>query len=117
MIFLTQIRKFRNFLVTPLLAMVLGGLFFVPSQVWASTYGSGDYGDCEYGNSCPSQSSSSSGGGETTTAEDSNDEILLNNFSEFFGDEGKQLTLEPGQVVNFDVITDGETQHKSITIV
>ncbi|HSX45359.1 MAG TPA: hypothetical protein VLF39_04635 [Candidatus Saccharimonadales bacterium] len=105
MTFLTQIRKIRNFLVTSLLAAVLGGLFFVPPHVWASTYGSGNYGNCTYSATNSSNSDCPS-----------SNNILLNDFSEYFSSTGKQLVVSVGQVIYFDVTTNGQTQHKSITI-
>jgi hypothetical protein len=107
MTFLTQIRKIRNFLVTSLFAVSLGGLFFIPARVLASTYGSGNYGSCAYGTSCPSSSN------PTPTSTD----IVLNDYSEFTTGSGKQLTISAGQVVYFDVTVDGQTVRKSITIV
>src|SRR3989344_3202131 len=112
MIFSTYFRKPRKFLV---LTSVFLSLFANPifsTGVLASTYGSGNYNTCGYGSSCPSKST----GNSTNSTAAPTDQILLNDFNDFFTDSGKQLALDAGQVVAFNVITNGVTEQKSIII-
>lgn len=116
MTFFTQIRKIKKFLVASAFVVALTTLLASPNFVLASTYGSDNYDTCGYGTSCPAKKKT----GSTTPAETTiptNGNILLNDFSEYFSDGGIQLTLNSGQVINFDITSNGEIQHKSITII
>ena len=109
-------RKFQTIVV----ALFLGTLAFfsfAPHKTFASTYGSDSYGNCQYGNGCANSNSGSgdNGGSADTTAPASN-VILLNDFSDYFTDAGKDLTLDQGEVIYFDLTEAAVIQHHSITI-
>jgi len=96
----------------------LGLAFSSIPAIYASTYGSGNYGACTYGNGCPAASSSSGSGASapTSTSSSTPGQILLNDYPEYVNGAGKELTLQAGQVVYFNVQTNGETVSHNITI-
>lgn len=113
MAFLHRLQKLKLLFLTSVVAAVM---LLTPVQAWASTYGSGGYNDCAYNVGCPSGGSSSTPSGTTTPEEDKPGDILLNDFNEYFSSTGKQLTLEPGQSVHLDMVTEGVKQNYTITV-
>lgn len=113
--FFFKLSKLRNILVG---VVVLIGLLSAPS-VLASTYGSGSYGSCQYGQGCPANNSggsSSAAGNAPAASQPAGQIILLNDFSEYFTEVGKQLELQANQVVYFDITVGQTTERHSATI-
>ncbi len=97
-----------------LLAAVFVVALAQPLGAWASTYGSGTYGECAYSDGCAATSNS-----KPTPAAESpsqSDIILLNHFADYFTAAGKDLELSAGQIVYFDVTVNGKVERHSITI-
>lgn len=87
-----------------LVFLLVLGLILVP-QITTAQYEDGSYGSCSYGQECTSTSSSPS---STTTSQESTTPtpgagIFLNDYSEYATPTGKQLTLEAGQTVYYEI--------------
>lgn len=90
---------------------------FLPTpRALASTYGSGAYDSCKYSQGCPAAGSGSSTGGIVTQNNQPPSQILLNDFSEYFLDSGKQLDLQANQIISFDITVGQTTERHSATI-
>lgn len=88
-------------LIVKCLVLVMVVCLIYAGTVFASTYGEGSFSGCSYG-SC-SSSSGESGAPSVPTSSKSASKIILNNFDEYFTDDGKSLSLGGGQTVYFDV--------------
>jgi hypothetical protein len=117
--------KFGQYLLKGLIIALFGLFVLTPSFVHAEPYGTGSYGECEYGQDCPTtpasggNNSTGSGSNTGTTTPDSTDDtkILLNDFNEYFSIGGKQLVLKEKQIIYFDVNENGKTESHYLTIV
>lgn len=99
-------------------AVVLISLLPAPNA-FASVYGSGTYNKCAYGNGCPAtggRSPSEPGNISTPANSQPSDQILLNDFTEYFGELGKRLYLQTNQVVYFDITAGQTTKRHNITV-
>ena len=96
--------------ITGLIAVSIPLLF--SSSVFASTYGSGSYDSCKYSQGCTATGAPK----KTTPTADQSTTILLNDFPEFFEDNGKTLDLSESQIVNVNLDIDGQAVTFSITI-
>ncbi len=106
-------QKVRLIVAVMLSALAVG--LFVPVVALASTYGSGAYNTCTYSDGCPASSSSGSSG-STTKPKSSSSVILLNDFPAYLDGSGKQLDLVQGQIICFEVTTNGETTKYCLTV-
>ena len=85
---------------------------FLPAAAVAdSTYDSGTYGDCYYAQSCSTAPSSNAPATTTQTGQ-----ILLNNYGSYFTTAGKQIGLQVGQIVYFNVTANGATVQYGATV-
>lgn len=116
MAFIHNLRHWSNRVaITSLL--FLGSLTLLPAGVFAASYGGGVYGGCPYSQGCaPSAPAPSSNSTATTPAADQTTPVVLNNFSEYFTDGGKQLSLAAGQSVSVDLLTGGSVKRFNIGI-
>ncbi len=89
-------------------------LIVLPARALASTYGSGNYGACKYSQGCSSSSTGTSPSAPLTAQPASI--VLLNDYSQFFTDQGVTLTLKVGQIVYYELTINGVTQRFSITV-
>src|SRR5689334_22667365 len=102
--------KYGRWLKLGLAALTFVAIWGQPLAAQASTYGSGNYGNCAYSTGCAATST------PTPAAESpapTPGEIILNDFSEYFVPGGKDLELSAGQVVYFDVTDNGTTTRHS----
>jgi len=104
------LQRYQNVVISGLL--LVSGLLIIPANVLAAPYGSGSYDDCKYSQGCDA-----SGGPITTTPPDNQGSIiLLNDFSEFFTEDGKTLDMGVADVVHFNLTVDGQLEDYTITI-
>lgn len=96
-----------------LISCFLAALVLVPSSALASVYGSGNYGNCTYGQGCPSSGSSQPAAAASPAVPS---QILLNDFPEYFSSAGKDLNVTADQVILFDTSANGQTTRHTITI-
>lgn len=116
MAFLHNIHQWsRKIRITTIL--LFATLALVPATVHAASYGGGTYGGCAYSQGCsPSTPAASPNSTATTPPADQPVPVVLNNFSEYFTDGGKQLSLAAGQSVDVDLLTGGSVKRFSIGI-
>src|SRR3989344_9133156 len=93
----------------------IGGLV-LPSPALAEVYGGGNYGNCPYSQGCTSTGEPAGNGDSNADQPADSNTILLNDFDEYFTDTGKQLELEVGDVIYFDVTSNNETIKYSIKV-
>jgi hypothetical protein len=102
-------------------------LILLSGRAYATPYGSGAYDSCSYQQDCSNDSGHSSNGGSSSTGIDSGNEqpdrdqpssssILLNDFPEYFDNEGKLLTAQVGAVHFFEVLVGRQAERHSVTI-
>src|SRR5258708_656586 len=116
MFFIRHIKKPKRLAASAASLAILLAAIFMPAAALASTYGSGPYGSCTYGNGCAATSTSNGSSGNTVTTT-SGSQILLNDFSDYTTSTGVQLELKTGQVVYFNVTnSDGSSQQYTVTI-
>jgi hypothetical protein len=110
-------RPFLKQLITSLsISLLLALSLFSPAL--AQTYNCGTYGSGAYNQNCPAAAASSGSGssssGFDTVEED--EKIILNDFSEYFTTDGKDLALKVGQVIYFTVEVNGVIEEHTATV-
>ena len=116
---LSSLTLWRKHILKGLASFGLAAAIILPAPLAAAlAYGQGGYGQCQYGQNCPpasnsssssssSSSSTSSGSGSTTTPSTtdtaSGSSILLNDYDQYFTDQGKILDVTAQEVIYFNV--------------
>lgn len=102
------LQRYRNVVISGLL---LAGLLIVPADLLAAPYGSGSYDGCKYSQGCDA-----SGGPIATPPSGQGSIILLNDYREFFTEDGKTLDMGVSETVHFNLTINGQLEAHTITI-
>lgn len=104
-----------------LASMLALPVLLFPALAQAAVYGGGTYDSCKYSQGCSSSSGGASTSGQTSPSGNQAEvsagaQIILNNFDEYFKQDGKHLELTKDQVIFFDVTENGVLERHSVTV-
>ncbi len=119
-------KRIKIFIASGLTLLLLLSSTSALSATTDGAYTCGSYGGGDYTTGCTTPAANASGSNtpannsattQAPTAPTTGEQILLNDFSEYAADGGKQLSLGVTQIVNFNIVkSDSTTEPHSVTV-